>query len=251
MGRQRHGAGGRHRDGGRRKANGDRIAVPQERCAERGRHLRAEVRHPCLHSRQPLLTPSPLLSCPLICSCACASALYCCQRSGALALCTINRQSVFPASFRIIVLKSCLLRRILPLHAGSTVEAFVQMVVLLYTGVGLGALGYYWASGSNKRSEGGEGDPFVNSGVACLRSADALISSCTFASNTAAVNGAGVFQELTPGTLDSCILRANKAQVRLLLSCVVSHAQLQQEGAVAAPGGFENIYEWALPPSAW
>lgn len=46
------------------------------------------------------------------------------------------------------------------------------------------------------------------------RSADAVIHNCTFSSNTAAVNGAGVFQELTRGTLDACILRANKAQVR-------------------------------------
>ena len=42
------------------------------------------------------------------------------------------------------------------------------------------------------------------------------MSNCTFSSNTAAVNGAGVFQELTKGTLDACILRANKAQVRLM-----------------------------------
>lgn len=41
------------------------------------------------------------------------------------------------------------------------------------------------------------------------------MSNCTFSSNTAAVNGAGIFQELTKGTLDACILRANKAQVRL------------------------------------
>jgi hypothetical protein len=53
--------------------------------------------------------------------------------------------------------------------------------------------------------------------VVWRRSADAVIHNCTFSSNTAAVNGAGVFQELTRGTLDACILRANKAQVRGLL----------------------------------
>ena len=39
------------------------------------------------------------------------------------------------------------------------------------------------------------------------------MDNCNFAANSAAVNGAGIFQEATPGNLTDCTFDGNRAEV--------------------------------------
>jgi hypothetical protein len=42
------------------------------------------------------------------------------------------------------------------------------------------------------------------------------VDNCSFGANVAAVNGAGIFQEATPGSLTNSTFRGNRAQVLAL-----------------------------------
>ncbi len=50
--------------------------------------------------------------------------------------------------------------------------------------------------------------------VLARRMADAVIMDSTFMDNVVAVNGAGVFQEDTAGSVTNCVFKGNKALVR-------------------------------------
>lgn len=48
----------------------------------------------------------------------------------------------------------------------------------------------------------------------CGRIKEAVITDCSFYDNVVAVNGGGMFQEDTSGSLNNCMFKGNKALVR-------------------------------------